>query len=273
MIDIQNVMTAGSLATSSTQVSTDSLKSYLANLRRRHSWTNNSNNAPCHLQFYVLYPRRDIPASNISAISPPSSNIFSTGGFLGGGNSSPAMYAQDFFDQVIYAPTGALTSAGTKLTSTDPAATPYMATTLCSLFKIKPLRVSFPDGKKSAGVILPGQRVTYEGLYSKPLLCSWNKFGLNGNGAYSMATTWEVLRETPLIFMQMRGTTVHDTTTTSYVNYGTASLDYMQDFKFEVWRPTTFSAQTLRVTPTFTSVTTAENTNVMTGVVAPQTFS
>lgn len=265
LIDIQNVITAGGAFTSATAPNLGTEKLYLTNLVRNHSWTNNSSNAQTHMQFYQLTPRRDIPATSVSAISPTSVNTASTGGI----RAAPLMFNQAFTDEAKY--TSGMGTAATQIANNDVQVTPYMASALCSMFKISPLRVKFPHGMSSAGVLLPGERIIYESKFKGPLLCNWNKYGLDGSAASTLAGTWEVLRETPLIFVQVRGVTAHDSTTNSSITYGLGDADYLQKFSYEIWRPTVAVAQTMHVTTgEATFAVGPEEANVMTGVEAPE---
>lgn len=260
LIDIQNVLTAAAASSSSTAPTKDALKQYLCQLTRQHSWTNNSSSAQVRLQFYSLKPRRDIPATGLAAISPSSSNAPSTGGTL----NNPVLYTQGFADPALYVgPSG---TAGTRVAANHVSATPFMVPALCSMFKIKPMPVKFPSGMSSSGLLLPGQCIRYEGKYRGPMLCSWNKFGLDGSVGNTIAATWECLRETPLIMVQMHGTAVHDTTPVTNINYGIGDIDYLQNFKFEIWQPVVSVPQTMTTTVPLPALTNPEQANVMVGV-------
>lgn len=263
LIDYQNVLTAAGVATSSTNPTYDAVKYYIAGLERKHTWTNNMSYGQVHVQFYCLTPRRSIPAAaiGVGVISPPSSNVSGTGGFL----ATPALYAQSFADDGKY--TNAVgTVTTTSVAYSDAAATPFMSSALCSMFKIRPMMVTLPNGKKgSAGVLLPGESCTYTGKYLKPQMVSWNKFGLTGNSAGTLANTWEVLDNTPLILMQLRGTVSHSAASHLLINYGLAALDYINEFKYEIWRTTSATAQTMHATTTEAAFGDPEQTNVVDG--------
>jgi hypothetical protein len=210
-------------------------KTYLCNLVRTTEMRNASP-ADLHLQFFALYPRRDMPVSQGATACPQIAPLASNAP----GDcviTNPIMWTQPFTDQPI-APDAAniVTAAGSKIGYNNPAVTPYMNPTLCQAFKIRRIKVSFPDGKKSSGILHIGDTVRFSGTRKAPFMVSYNKFGLDAEAAYVVRNQWEVMRQTPLIFCLMRGTPSHDTTVKTNVGLGAGYLDIVQRCHYEVYQ-------------------------------------
>lgn len=187
-------------STSATLGTINSSKTYLYDVVSSHTWRNNSN-AECHLQFYKLSVRRDIPAYTLSATAPQL--------------SPPATY--NYQDCARINPTGwtaplaDLTPvAASGFGGTDVNYTPYMNPILTSCFKIKKVSVMGPKGKSSVQVLRPGETASLTTKASKPMMCSFNKFFLTSTQSNKVGEIWEALKETPLLLMIIRGTPAHD---------------------------------------------------------------
>lgn len=214
IVDIDTICKKYVGANSSTAAASDAKRFYLSNKKVRHEFRNACNTA-CELQWYQLTPRRDIPATNVPAIAPSSSLAYATGGIAG----APLMYTQGFTDEVAI--------TGNKIAQNDIAATPFMSPALCSLFKIRPLEFIRLE---------PGETYQRHEEFKGPLMISYNKFGLMGNATNTIAGSWEVLKQTPLLFCYLKGTPSHDISDMSIVQEGLAQVDYIQTFSYEVWK-------------------------------------
>ena len=270
LLDIQNVLTAGLPQSSTTTPANNALKTYLANLHRSHNFRNSMNGSSCHLEFYQLRPRRDIPANYASFIAPVCDNSYTAGGNYG----NPPMFTQAFTDEAKYVGSNGGPATNTMLFS-DVSATPFMSPSLCSMFKITPYKVKWPSGASAAdGVLLPGEQITIHNTYRGPMLCSWNKFGLDGRTSANMNNTWEVLKETPLIMCFYKGTVSHGTsvvlgvpnTPNTIIGTGPAQLDYYQNYEFELWKPVIAVPQVANMTTGQGVLSGAEQVQVVTGV-------
>lgn len=237
-IGLDSIKNAAGSTAHTANVYQNTCKAYISDVTRRHTWRNNLTSGESQIQFYTLVPRRDIPhtfgtlggtAPSPSTIAPPVSTDYKTGGMLNG----PTMYSQSVADESAGAG-----SAVQILTGGPTDWSPYWSQTLTSMFKIKPLKVIGPNGKSSVHRLQPGQECYYEGKSSKPRMVSFNKFGLDNytNNSQSIANTWNVLRETPLIFCVHKGGVVHDSTTNTSIGTGAMQIDYFQTYKLKVWQ-------------------------------------
>lgn len=261
LLDIQNVLTAGLVGQSSlTTPSNNAMKTYLAGLHRTHNIRNAENGGACHLEFYQLKPRRDIPANYSSPIAPTCTNAYGTSGVI----VDPTMFKQPFLDEQKY--TGSNTGSATNtMLYTDVSVTPFMSPPMCSMFKIVPYKVKWPSGdSKADGVLLPGEQLIIRNQYRGPMLCSWNKFGLDASVSGTMANTWEVLKETPLIMCFVKGTVAHDTVSASIIGTCRFDLDYYQNYEFELWKPVLAIPQLANMTSGQGVVAIAEQVQVVT---------
>lgn len=210
-------------------------KAYLFDLVRRHQWRNAEQNATVHVTAYMLYPRKDIPRATsdtgdvlrlLPQFAPTPTNSSALAG-NGWGIQDPSGWTQPFSDEAggtVYT---------TKIAPQDPAVTPFQNPIVTNLFKIKKLMMDFPDGRKSAGLLEPGQTLRYVGKRTKPINCELNKYSIDGAFDFEVGRNWQCLTTTPLIWLQVKGTTSHDTTTKTIVGLGPATLDYVQDFSFQ----------------------------------------
>ena len=270
IIDMDNVAQENINATSAGTGGTGlSNKVYIYDLVRRHQWRNNADNCAVHVTAYILYARRDFPSYastlaggliNTATITPPSSNVATTGGSL----INPGMWVQWFVD------TSAGGQFGTKVLYTDPATTPYMNPQITAMFKIKPLQMIFPDGKKAQGILEPGQTIRYVGKRSKPIATHYGAYGLNAGSTYTFGRTYEVFKHTPVIFLQIKGTAVHDDTTNALVGLGKGVLDYVQDFSYKYIGAQVQSVKTFNPITSASTITDPRQTDVATGVAANQ---
>lgn len=213
IVDLDTIAKKYIGATSATTPANDAQRYYLTNKRVKHVFRNNGNSA-CVIQFYLLQPRRDIPATGVPAIAPSTSLVYGTGGAA----FNPAMYIQAFSDEGTVA---------TRIAYDDLAATPFMSPTLCSLFKIRPL-----DRQE----LEPGATYTREEHFKGPIMVSYNKFGLGGGAAQTIALAYECLKQTPLLFAYFEGTASHDSVDRTLVATGLVQVDYVQSFSYDVWK-------------------------------------
>jgi hypothetical protein len=210
--DVQTALTydAGSSLVAPTS---NAFKNYMFDYVREQSWRNASP-AAIELEFYVLAPRERIPYSSsiVNAgvarkypqIAPVGSNIYDAD-FL----EDPPMYIDSLSDM-----SGIPGGGANKIGSRDQGATPFMSPSLTALFKIKPLSMTWPNGQKGyKGRLEAGQEITLTTHRPKPMMVSFNKFGLDSVDNYALQNTYQVLRETPLIFMYYKGTMAHEVST------------------------------------------------------------
>lgn len=248
LIDLNNVMDyieATQNTTGSTSRTNNDVKAYMADLTRRHTWRNAANYGETTLKFYTLTPRRDIPSytganNTFPSITPPTTNVYTTGGTL----ASPQLFFTGVQDaDVIAAGVPQITNVGMPVDWT-----PYMSPPIASLFKIKPLKVTGPDGKSSMIKLQPGQECTYTGKAGKPRMVNFNKYGITSTGAANFALTWEALRETPIIFCVHIGSIGHDSADNSKVGTVPVFLDYLQQYRFKVWQVSSSKKKTAFLT-------------------------
>lgn len=216
-------------------IALNSQKCYLTDVVHKHTWRNNLAGGESEIQFYVLKPRRDLPhvfgtvggtATSPSLIGPLVTSDFSTGGM----NNSPAMWGNAIADEsknVAALPN--INNGGTDYS-------PYWSQEMCSLFKIKPLKVNGPNGKSSKIRLQPGQECFYEGKYKGPYMVSFTKYGMDSTaGAMQLKNLYNCLKETPIIFCVHRGSVVHDATTNTIIGIGPIQVDYFQQFKLKIY--------------------------------------
>lgn len=222
-IDIDSTLQANSFTGSSATVpQNNSRRAYMFAHSATHIWKNNAA-GPAVLETYLLIPRRDMPvyvnnggiANTSDIIAPPAT--YSYGDAV---RQNPSMYTQSFTD---YAGTDANPN---KVTGNDMSATPFMSSNITSLFKIKRLKVNGPSGKTFVTTLLPGQTASLDVNHPKPMSVSYNKYGLNALTASNVSKSFEVLKETPLIFAYVKGGLGHGKLDTNIVGVTKAYLDY-----------------------------------------------
>lgn len=250
--------------------STNASKWYMYNHSVDHIWKNNTNTVAI-MEFYKLTPRRDLPvwvgtsagAASTQVISPPN-----TYNYADCARPTPNMYTQGWDDQ---AAGGVGSGTGTKIASDDVEATPYMSPPMASFFRITPLKVNGPSGRSAFQTIAPGTEATLSVKHTKPRLCNYSKYGLTAASYTTQGATipgsFEVLRETPLIFVYLRGGVGHEKSTSVPPIPGTsvattnAAIDYMRKSHWQRVIVATGAQQSVRlITPaSFTNV--AKETN------------
>lgn len=267
LIDLDNLMrTLASLST--TTPGDNSSKLYLTNKITAHRWRNAETGSACELEFFALYPRKDIPLTSatgtLRSIAPPVSNSGIAGGFV----QNPGMMSTPITEMSVAG------NAAAGIGANDPSTTPFMSPMLTANFKIVRLPVTWPDGRKSpTGRLEPGQEVQYTGHFRGPEMVSFSKYFCTSALADRLGTMYSVLQKTPLIMFSLKGTPSHDTTTKTLVGLGPAALDYIQDFSMETWQ---FQ---LQVTTTSNPITTpavvavAEQVSVVTAGVVTEALN
>lgn len=251
MTDLQSSM---AFSTSSNNNSQDSsalanAKIYMYDHQATHIWKNNSNTAAI-AEFYILLPRRDLPhfQGDQSDASWSDNALINTHDY----NYSNAfqqdgkMYTQWFTDAGL----ATAETDSTKMQYNDIDATPYLNSTLASMFKIKRLRVKGPKGLSPYQVLAPGEMCSYQSNHIKPRLVNFNKYGLSGLHKFDLPTVYSHLKETPIIFMYLRGGVAHSDTTKTTVVPSAAWLDYVCKKSWKVLIVRADSRATVRlVTP------------------------
>lgn len=265
IIDLQAVLDvqAGAQASSSgTSKTGNTTKQYIHNLTRKHTWRNSINYGETTLQFYRLVPRRDFPyapggvgASGMSLqIAPPNSYNYGVGGTndqgtQGGGSPSTV---NTFWMQPIQDAGPAITGLNTIINGgtgfVDPDWTPYQSATCAGMFKIKPFKVTGPQGRASKIRLQPGQECFYEGKFRKPYLVNYAKFGLaaaaGNQSAAGIGGIYQFLKITPLILCVHSGSIIHDATVKTTIGKAPVSIDYYQEYKYDIWRGMSSVART-----------------------------
>lgn len=273
--DIQSSIDFGvsgyQVAGSATVGSLAQARLYMYGHRASHVWKNNSNTVAV-MEFYILLPRRDLPVYlgrnggvgvGYQVISPP--NSYNYGDCV---RQDPNMYTAPFGQM------GNASSyiAATKISANDIDATPYMNSWMASFFKIKRLRVNGPSGHSARQTIQPGQEASLLVNHPKPRLVNYAKYGLTGAGDaggvttdYTVANTYEVLRETPLIFCYIRGGVGHDKDNPLNVATTKAWVDYIckRHWEVRIVQSGGKTSQSLVQQTTFTGA--AEETNAFGG--------
>lgn len=236
-----------------TNPSDNTIRTFLKSLTRRHVWRSALQGGEQELEFYQLIPRNNLPqainvggtANNGPQIAPNATADYKTGG----AQLTPTMWSQPFSDE-----NSAMTSGGSyanqKISATQNMVTPYMNPVLTSLFKIKKLKVSGPNGVSSLQRLQPGQECTFTGKFQGPKMISWNNIGLTGQSGNTAgaASFYEYMKGQTMIFMIARGTVSHSTQTKTNVVESAGSIDYYQTYKYELWQPTPVKKYTQYVT-------------------------
>lgn len=216
--------------------SRNSVKAYIEGLQRKHMFRN-STTGDVQVHFYTLTPRRAYPAYAVdsatgltpvamSGICPPTTNDYATGAL----REDPAL--SDFGIRNIIANLG-----GTNIKDTTMFYTPYMNPVLTRMFKIRPLKVAGPGGKKSFHRLGPGQECVYVGKRMKPVNISRAKYGFvsTGGTTFKFTDMYNAVPECPLILMSLAGTTIHSSIAQADVDIGQAWLDYTQFTRMRFW--------------------------------------
>lgn len=209
-------------ATGATASSLNTQKSYMYDHVATHTMRVNTTYAEASLKFFKLTPRSAIPSfigggSAFPRISPPATYNYND--CL---TENPALFTVSIGDEA------AGVTGQPEMTYSDPNMTLFDDPTLCSLFKIRPMKVNGPSGRNFSHKLLPGQEVNWVVKHSKPTLINCAKFGLLSTPVSSLGNTWEVLPQTPLFCCIIVGTPSRDTAApTTRVGLGLASADYI----------------------------------------------
>ncbi len=255
-MDFDSTLQANSMTGSSaTSGQNNTRKAYLYNHSATHVWKNNTT-APVILETYVMYPRRDMPVYVNNVGSAATSDIIAPPANYNYGDAvrqNPSMYTQAFAE---YAATDANPN---KISATDMQVTPYMASTMTSLFKIKRLKISGPGGRTFVTTLLPGQTASLDVNHRKPMLMNYQKFGLNALNASNVSRSFEVLKETPLMFFYIKGGLAHSKTDVNLVGQSKAYCDYQCKRRWERLYVNASGMQSaVMVVPTAIAATTEE---------------
>lgn len=247
----------GSVAQDSkTNPQLNTMKNYMYNVTRQHVWRNNAQAGQCELKFYVLRPRNHIPvATSVGGLAPANSVQYSVGGIAI--NPTNISSLNDEAPAFL---------GGNLLDSYDYQCTPYMIPTLTELFKIKRLKVAGPTGRGWHHRLLPGQECRLEGKYKGPMLVNFNKFGMTALAAQGIANVYEVLKQTPLVWVQMYGTVSHNDASPVTSYRGIFEVDYVQMVKWcFAQAPGAIRKLQVDTTTDEPTMTDPEQGNVMTG--------
>lgn len=232
IIDISNSVKLSNGQSNPNQApETNQLKGYMYNYKRTHTWRNNSGNTPAKLQFYVCIPRYDVGQIISQADAfPPNNNDFFTACA-----TDPALFKQGFGDATVTIPTSD-TPAPVKIPYDHPNATPYMSADWCRTFKVKPMKVKWPDGRlSSTGTLDPGQEINYACKSTKPLMVSQSKWALSAGASFGvLASVYDGLRITPLILVKKTGVVTHSDSVNARVNWGFAKIDYITKSRWDL---------------------------------------
>lgn len=276
-LDIQSSLDYGAgsaqVAGTTTVGGLQNAKLYMYDHHTTHVWKNNSNTVAI-IEFYKMTPRRDLPvftatqatgngADPQQIISPPG-----TYNYVDCVRGDPNMYVADFANMGA----ASFWSSSTKIAYNDVDATPFMSQTMSSLFKIRRLKVKGPSGSGAVQTLQPGQEATLFVKNQRPRLVNYAKYGLGTAGASGsvtqnryLANTYEVLKETPLIFMYIRGGVGHEKTVVTNVAPTKAWVDYIVKKHWNVFNVNSGSrsTQSLVVQPTMANP--AEEVNAFGG--------
>lgn len=220
----------------------NAMKFHMFDLVKEHEWRSTTN-ATTGLELYVLWPRRRLATSTtdtfgVSTTLPQISPLSQTGLYTNAYLAQPSMYTQDFLDRDQSGTAG-------KIAYNSIMATPYMSPTLCANFKIKPLSIMWPNGQRGhKGYLEAGQTLRLTSASRKVVMYNYNKLGLTGQAYFNVGRTWEVLEDTPLLFVYVTGTPSHSAEAHQEIALGYGALDYVARTKFKgimsnVVRPTT----------------------------------
>lgn len=257
LVDIKFLLDdqAGALnSTATTAATNNARKAYLIDITRQHVWRNAAHAGETTIQFYVLYPRRDLPAAGaegqLARITPPCNYTFTSGGTL----QNPTLFSTPISDMSAPVAGGSSIIGGTVNTQWSP----FWSPALTSLFKIKLLKVKGPNGLASKQRLQPGQECVYEGKVKGPKMYNYNKLGMCSTVASTVAGTWEMLRETPVILCVHQGSVDHDSADKTQIGTTPVFLDYLQNWKFKFITPTSNTNAT-QINPTSGYPTVAGN--------------
>lgn len=259
-LEIQSCMFPGGTGNASTAANLNQRKYYLSGLKRVHTFRNNAN-AQAVLQFYKLTPRRDLPDSGVTQIAPIATNVYATGGF----RANPDMINFGFIN---YDASAGLSGTGTRIAYDSTSATPYMCGPVTENFKIMPMKARHHEAKKKMYkvVLQPGESCEITSYFNGPFMCSYAKFGMLSDVANQIQQTYECLRVTPLLLLQVTGNVAHDVSARTTINNANTYLDYRSKINWERWLFNSITTSTYNFTasaPTFVGA--AEESNIATG--------
>lgn len=257
--DLQNALDFSANTASSNSDSLpihNTTKAFVTDVSRTHVWKNNSSDGEVVMEFYSLVPRRDIPAAlqlTGTAAAPngfqalicvPNQQTaldYAVGGCLVVDPSTIDVFTDPIVEElkvpgavndILSEPTSGSLPMGTNWS-------PFWSQTMTAGFKIRRLKVRGPQGLSAIHKMQPGQQCTFTGKYSKPFLCSYNKFFMAAHGSVKLSQMWQCLRQTPLIFATIKGGVGHDPTDVTAhgaVGMNPFHVDYQQQWKHKIWQ-------------------------------------
>lgn len=201
-------------------------KLYMYDHQTTHVWKNNSNTAAI-AEYYILLPRRDLPhfAGDQADAAWSDNALLSTHDwtYSNCAQENGKLYTQWFTDASQANP--AINAS--KIAYNDIDATPFMNQNFTRMFKIKRLRVKGPKGLSPVQTLQPGESCSYQSNKIKPRLVNYAKYGLSALHKMRVSTVYSHLRETPIIFMYLRGGVAHSDANKATVVPSNAWLDYV----------------------------------------------
>lgn len=224
---------------------------YMHDLQVTHMWKNNSNTAAI-AEFYILIPRRDQPRweGDINdAVTSDNCMIYNHAMTYANAFQQDATMYTRWFTDASSSSSAPTPSVGLKIGYNDVNATPFLNPFMTSMFKVKRLRVKGPKGLAAVQTIAPGEIVTYQSNRIKPRLVNYSKYGLSGLHQYRVTTAFAHLKETPIIFMYLRGGVAHSDADKSVVVPSNAWLDYVRKKSWKLTTVSSASRTTLNVIP------------------------
>jgi len=235
MIDLANALRCIAQTTApSTSTAQMTARGYLTNYVRKHCWRNNAGTTPCKLEFYLCLPRNDQIVATGQPGTAPQANNNQNAGVI---RDAPPLFVQGFTNDTVETISGAGAPVPIVLQYNAPDATPYQSSAWCSAFKVKPLKVKWPDGSyASQGQLLPGQEINYEckAHTKKPMPISYARFCLDSSQAVNLSSVYQCMKITPLILIKKVGILTHsDAFPTTVVGTGFHELDYMTNSHWE----------------------------------------
>lgn len=208
---------------------------FMTNHKRIHRWINSSQ-GKCTVKFYQLTPRMDLmqiqnqtggAAQAGARIAPQFTDDYAAGAC----QEDPELITRGWSN---FAPTTVPGSA--QIQPSDPSLNLRSNPALRRLFKIKALKVSTPQGRKSSCRLNPGEECTYVGKYRMRSLNLLNYYLMShGQTIDSSVSTWHCLRSTPLILIRMIGQVAHSTADKTKVVLAPCYVDYVNTCSYDVW--------------------------------------
>lgn len=252
MTDLQASMSFSTAANnnSADSVSVSNAKIYMYDHQTTHIWKNNSTTAAI-AEFYILIPRRDLPhyMGDQADIAWNDNALISDHDYdyANAAEENGKLYTQFFSDAGL----ATAETDSTKIAYNDIEATPYLNPAMASMFKIKRLRVKGPKGLSPTQTLQPGELCSYQSNHIKPRLVNYNKYGMTGLHKFDITQCYDHLKETPIIFMYLRGGVGHVDTVApapaTTVVPSNAWLDYVRKKSWKVLIVRSDSRATVRL--------------------------